>query len=145
MQCAMRVPGNSQHTVEVLSQPHKIHPSVKCSRRTAKIMKQPENSVTLALGSISSKKCIISKCQIDCLWSVFDNLHESTLTIPLTPPMSNGLLPSLSTTRTATPVMINYSNKTITSLEDRKFRTTMYFGHHVSKSYSEIVRADFPR
>jgi hypothetical protein len=50
---------------------------------------------------------------------IFDNLHEDRLTIPLTPPMSNGLLPSLSTTRITTPVMINYSNEAIKSLEDR--------------------------
>jgi hypothetical protein len=43
---------------------------------------------------------------------------EGRLTIPLTPPMSNGLLPSLSTTRTATPVIISYRDKT---------RTLVYF------------------
>jgi hypothetical protein len=79
--------------------------------------------------------------------SVFDNLHEGGLTIPLTPPMSNGLLPSLSTTRIITPIMINYTNEAIKSLEDRKFRTTsratMHFGHYGCKSSSEIVRTWF--
>lgn len=40
------------------------------------------------------------------------NIEENkVLTIPETPPSSKGLLPSLSTTRTATPVIINCNDK----------------------------------
>ena len=36
---------------------------------------------------------------------------NKVLTIPETPPSNRGLLPSLSTTSTATPVINNYNNK----------------------------------
>jgi hypothetical protein len=79
--------------------------------------------------------------------SFFDNLHEGRLTIPQTPLVGNGLLPSLSTTRIITPIIINYTNEAIKSLEDRKFRTTsratVHFGHSGCKSSLEIVRTWF--
>lgn len=46
--------------------------------------------------------------------------ENKVLTIPETPPSSKGLLPSLSTTRTANPVIINYNNKRACQVTNNK-------------------------
>lgn len=74
-------------------------------------LKQSETRIEQnGLTNFKRKQCelLLPALKISAL---VQTIEVKGLTIPETPPSNKGLLPSLSTTPTATPVIINYYNK----------------------------------